>query len=143
MQNVGWIDGENIHLVYRFGGGNLVKIESSAAELVGLSPDLIYAQGLPATRAVHQKTRTIPIVFAQVADPVGFSLVESRLAPRRKRNRLRGLGSVNRRQMDTAAAPDGAGDGAGRRHLQPGYWTLRTALDRVRKSGRRKRRDIY
>jgi putative tryptophan/tyrosine transport system substrate-binding protein len=77
MQKVGWVDGENIHLAYRFGGGNLVKIDASAAELVELSPDLIYAQGLPATRAVHQKTRTIPIVFAQVADPVGFGLVES------------------------------------------------------------------
>lgn len=77
MQKAGWVDGENIHLAYRFGGGNLVKIELSAAELVALSPDLIYAQGLPATRAVHQKTHTIPIVFAQVADPVGFSLVET------------------------------------------------------------------
>jgi putative ABC transport system substrate-binding protein len=77
MQKAGWVDGENFHLVYRFGGGNLAKIESSAAELVALSPDIIYAQGLPATRAVHQKTHTIPIVFAQVADPVGFGLVES------------------------------------------------------------------
>jgi putative tryptophan/tyrosine transport system substrate-binding protein len=77
MQKVGWIDGKNIHLVYRFGGGNLAKIEASAAELVALSPDLIYAHGLPATRAVHQKTSAIPIVFAQVADPVGFGLVES------------------------------------------------------------------
>jgi putative ABC transport system substrate-binding protein len=77
IRKAGWIDGENIHLVYRFGGGNLVKIDSSAAELVALNPDLIYAQGLPTTRAVHQKTKTIPIVFAQVADPVGFGLVES------------------------------------------------------------------
>jgi putative ABC transport system substrate-binding protein len=46
-------------------------------ELVALRPGLIYAQGLPAARAVHQKTQTIPIVFAQVADPVGFGLVES------------------------------------------------------------------
>jgi len=82
MRKAGWIDGENIHLVYRFGGGDLVKIESSASELVALSPDLIYTQGLPATRAVHQKTHTIPIVFAQVADPVGFGLVESISRPR-------------------------------------------------------------
>jgi putative ABC transport system substrate-binding protein len=77
MQKAGWIEGDNIRLVYRFGGGDLVKITSSAADLVALNPDLIYTQGLPATRAVHQKTQTIPIVFAQVADPVGFGLVES------------------------------------------------------------------
>jgi putative ABC transport system substrate-binding protein len=62
-------------------GGDIAKISSSAAELVALNPDLIYAQGLPAARAVHQKTRTIPVVFAQVADPVGFGLVESILRP--------------------------------------------------------------
>jgi putative ABC transport system substrate-binding protein len=81
MRKAGWIEGSNIRLDYRFGGGNLDKIRSSAAELVALNPDLIYSQGLPATRAVHQKTRTIPIVFAQVADPVGFGLVESILRP--------------------------------------------------------------
>jgi ABC-type uncharacterized transport system substrate-binding protein len=69
--------GNNIHLDYRFGGGDLAKITYSAGELVGLGPDLIYAQGLPAKRAVHQKTHKIPIVFAQVADPVGFGLVQS------------------------------------------------------------------
>lgn len=81
MQNAGWIEGNNIHFDYRFGGGDLAKVSSSAAELVALSPDLIYTQGLPATRAVLQKTRTIPIVFAQVADPVGFGLVESLMHP--------------------------------------------------------------
>ena len=81
MRKVGWIDGNNIRLDYRFGGGDLAKITSSAAELVALGPDLIYAQGLPAARAVHQKTQTIPIVFAQVADPVGFGLVESVMHP--------------------------------------------------------------
>jgi putative ABC transport system substrate-binding protein len=77
MRKVGWIDGNNIRLDYRFGGGDLAKITSSAAELVALGPGLIYAQGLPAARAVRQKTQAIPIVFAQVADPVGFGLVES------------------------------------------------------------------
>jgi putative ABC transport system substrate-binding protein len=81
MRKAGWIEGSNIRLDYRFGGGNLDKINASAAELVALNPELIYSQGLPATRAVHQKTRTIPIVFAQVADPVGFGLVESILRP--------------------------------------------------------------
>jgi len=81
MRKAGWIDGNNIRLDFRFGGGDLARIISSAAELVAIGPDLIYAQGLPAARAVHQKTQTIPIVFAQVADPVGFGLVESVMHP--------------------------------------------------------------
>jgi putative tryptophan/tyrosine transport system substrate-binding protein len=81
MRKAGWIEGNNISLDYRFGGGDLEKITSSADELVALGPDLIYAQGLPAARAVHQKTKTIPIVFAQVADPVGFGLVDSVMHP--------------------------------------------------------------
>jgi putative tryptophan/tyrosine transport system substrate-binding protein len=81
MQSAGWIDGKNIRLDYRFGGGDPAKINASAAELVALVPELIYAQGLPATRALHQKTHAIPIVFTQVADPVGFGLVESDAHP--------------------------------------------------------------
>ena len=47
MQEAGWIDGRNIRLDYRFGGGDLVKINAAAAELVALAPELIYATGLP------------------------------------------------------------------------------------------------
>ncbi len=79
MQQAGWIEDKNIHIDYRFGGtlADLAKTDVSAAELVVLHPDLIYAQGLPATQALHRKTKTIPIVFTQVADPVGFGLADS------------------------------------------------------------------
>jgi len=77
MQQAGWIEGKNMRVDYRFGGGDPTKINASAAELVALAPELIYAQGLPATRALRQETHAIPIVFTQVADPVGFGLVES------------------------------------------------------------------
>jgi putative ABC transport system substrate-binding protein len=79
MQQSGWIEGRNIRIDYRFGGtlADLAKTDASAAELVALHPELIYAQGLPATQALHQKTKTIPIVFTQVADPVGFGLADS------------------------------------------------------------------
>jgi putative tryptophan/tyrosine transport system substrate-binding protein len=80
MQAAGWVDGKNVRLDYRF-GGDPAKIDASAAELVTLAPDLICAQGLPAARAVHQKTRTIPIVFTLVADPIGFGLVKSEAHP--------------------------------------------------------------
>jgi putative tryptophan/tyrosine transport system substrate-binding protein len=81
MQEAGWVDGKNIHLDYRFGGGDLEKINAAAAELVTLAPELIYATGLPPAQALRQKTRTIPIVFSLVADPVGFGLVESLRQP--------------------------------------------------------------
>ena len=81
MQEAGWIDGRNIRLDYRFGGGDLAKINAAAAELVALAPELIYATGLPPAQALRQKTRTIPIVFSLVADPVGFGLVESLRQP--------------------------------------------------------------
>jgi putative ABC transport system substrate-binding protein len=79
MQHSGWVEGKNIRIDYRFGGtlADLVKTNASAAEIVSLEPELIYAQGLPATQALHRKTKTIPIVFTQVADPVGFGLADS------------------------------------------------------------------
>jgi putative tryptophan/tyrosine transport system substrate-binding protein len=77
MQEAGWVDGTNIQLDYRFGGGDLNKINASAAELVALAPELIYAMGLPPVQALRQRTSTIPVVFSLVADPVGFGLVES------------------------------------------------------------------
>ena len=61
MQQAGWIEGKNMRVDYRFGGGDPTKINASAAELVALAPELIYAQGLPATRALHQETHAIPI----------------------------------------------------------------------------------
>jgi putative ABC transport system substrate-binding protein len=77
LQEAGWQDGTNLRLDYRYGGGELAKIDSGANELVALAPELIYAMGLPPTLAVRRRTRTIPIVFSLVADPVGFGLVDS------------------------------------------------------------------
>ena len=79
MRSAGWIEGGNIQIDYRFGGSlaDLSKTKASAAELVALKPDVIYSQGLPATLAVRQLTATIPIVFTQLIDPVGFGLAES------------------------------------------------------------------
>jgi len=79
MLQAGWIEGKNIRIDYRFGGAlaDLAKTNASAAELVALQPEVIYTQGLPATLAVHRETKIVPIVFTQVADPVGFGLVDS------------------------------------------------------------------
>jgi putative ABC transport system substrate-binding protein len=81
MQRAGWIDGKNIHLEYRFAAGDFAKTTMAAAELVAIAPEAIYALGLPAARALQQKTRTIPIIFTQVADPVGYGLVASLAHP--------------------------------------------------------------
>jgi putative tryptophan/tyrosine transport system substrate-binding protein len=81
MQEAGWIDGRNIRLNYRFGDGDIAKINAAATELVALAPEMIYATGLPPVQALRQKTRTIPIVFSLVADPVGFGLIESLRQP--------------------------------------------------------------
>jgi putative tryptophan/tyrosine transport system substrate-binding protein len=81
IQDAGWTDGRNIRVDYRFGAGDVAKINASAAELVALNPDLIYAAGLPSAQALHQKTRAIPIVFTLVADPVGFGLVSTLRRP--------------------------------------------------------------
>jgi putative ABC transport system substrate-binding protein len=76
IQHSGWVEGKNTRIDYRFGGtlADLAKTDASAAELVALQPELIYSQGLPATQALHRKTKTIPVVFTQVADPVGLAL---------------------------------------------------------------------
>ena len=83
MRSAGWIEGGNIQIDYRFGGplADLSKTKGSAAELVALKPDVIYSQGLPATLAVRQLTATIPIVFTQLIDPVGFGLAEGLAHP--------------------------------------------------------------
>jgi putative tryptophan/tyrosine transport system substrate-binding protein len=83
MRSAGWIEGGNIEINYRFGGSlaDLSKTKASAAELVALKPDVIYSQGLPATLALRQLTATIPIVFTQLIDPVGFGLAEGLAHP--------------------------------------------------------------
>jgi putative ABC transport system substrate-binding protein len=83
LREAGWVEDSNIQIDYRFGGSlaDLSKTRASAAELVALKPDVIYAQGLPATLAVRQLTTTIPIVFTQVIDPVGFGIAESLRRP--------------------------------------------------------------
>ena len=71
----GWTDGRNVRMDLRWGGGDVNPIRALAQELVGLQPDLIVTHSTPTTAAVQRETRTIPIVFANVADPVGSGFV--------------------------------------------------------------------
>ena len=77
----GWVEGKNIRIDYRFAAGDPTLFKTYAAELVGLSPDAILASTPPAVAALRQQTRTIPIVFVLVVDPVGLGFVQSLARP--------------------------------------------------------------
>ena len=72
---LGWIDGRNLRMEVRWGGGDANRARILAKELVDLQPDVILAQGTPVTAALRRETRTIPIVFVVVTDPVGDGFV--------------------------------------------------------------------
>jgi putative tryptophan/tyrosine transport system substrate-binding protein len=74
--DLGWTDGRNVRIDFRSGGLDLNRIRALAQELVGLKPDVILAITTPATVALQRETRTIPIVFSGVGDPVASGLVE-------------------------------------------------------------------
>jgi putative ABC transport system substrate-binding protein len=75
LGGLGWTDGHNVRMDVRSVGGDINRIRALAQELVGLQPDIILTNGLPVTVAVQRETRTIPIVFAGVADPVASGIV--------------------------------------------------------------------
>ena len=80
LQGLGWTSGANLQIDIRYGidGDDLRK---RAQELVALSPDLIFASTPPSVIAVNKVSRTVPIVFAAVTDPVGMGLVQSLAHP--------------------------------------------------------------
>ena len=75
LRDLGWRDGANIRIDYRWGAGDSDRIRSFARELVELKPDLIVGQTTPVVAALKQQTRTVPIVFIQVSDPVGSDFI--------------------------------------------------------------------
>jgi putative ABC transport system substrate-binding protein len=81
LQQLGWTDGRNLRIDIRWGGGNAENIGKYAAELVSLAPDVILASGTVAMAPLLQATRTVPIVFTAVADPVGAGFVDSLARP--------------------------------------------------------------
>src|SRR5262249_2574342 len=81
LQQLGWTDGRNGRVDFRFGLGDPERRRKSAVELVALSPDVLLAGGGGAVQALQQATRTVPIVFANVVDPVGAGFVASLARP--------------------------------------------------------------
>jgi putative ABC transport system substrate-binding protein len=78
---LGWVDGRNVKIDYRWGGGNADEARKYAAELVGLGPEVMMATGGASVGALLQASKTIPVVFANVPDPVGSGFVESLSRP--------------------------------------------------------------
>jgi putative ABC transport system substrate-binding protein len=81
LAELGWTDGSNLRMDVRWGAGNIDRMRMSAKELLDLQPDVILAHGTPPTATFQRETRTIPIVFASVSDPVGEGFVASLARP--------------------------------------------------------------
>jgi len=81
LENLGWNDGRNVRIDVRWGGGDADRLRAYAVELVGSKPDAIVAGATSALQRLKQETQTIPIVFAQVSDPVGGGFVPSLAQP--------------------------------------------------------------
>jgi putative tryptophan/tyrosine transport system substrate-binding protein len=75
LAHLGWTDGRNVRIDVRWGSVDINRMRAFAQELVGLQPDIILAAATPATATLQRLTRTIPIVFANVGDPVAAGLV--------------------------------------------------------------------
>jgi putative ABC transport system substrate-binding protein len=81
LQELGWTDGRNVRIDTRWGAGDADRVRRYAAELVALAPDAILATGTTVVGPLQRATRTVPIVFVNVSDPVGAGLVASLAQP--------------------------------------------------------------
>jgi putative ABC transport system substrate-binding protein len=81
LQELGWTVGRNVRIDYRWSGGDSERIRKHAAEMVALAPDVILANGGTIVGPLQQASRTVPIVFVNVTDPVGSGFVESLARP--------------------------------------------------------------
>src|SRR6185503_18218472 len=81
LQELGWVEGRNLRLDVRWAGGDAERARAHAAELVGLAPHLIVGNSSMVIGTLQRQTRTVPIVFVQVVDPVGAGYVASMAQP--------------------------------------------------------------
>jgi putative ABC transport system substrate-binding protein len=81
LQQLGWTDGRNVRIDTRWGGGDASSIRRNAEDMVALAPDVIVATGNASMGPLLQATRTVPIIFNNVADPVGAGFVDSLARP--------------------------------------------------------------
>jgi ABC-type uncharacterized transport system substrate-binding protein len=81
LENLGWTEGRNIQIEYRWASGDAERFRALAAELVATRPDVVVAHATASAEALARETRTIPIIFAMVSDPVGSGLAASLSEP--------------------------------------------------------------
>jgi putative ABC transport system substrate-binding protein len=81
LAQLGWAVGQNLHIEYRWAAGDAERIRRYAAELVALTPDVILTTGAAGVGPLLQATRTVPVVFVLVPDPVGAGFVDSLARP--------------------------------------------------------------
>jgi putative tryptophan/tyrosine transport system substrate-binding protein len=81
LDELGWADGRNLHIEYRWGAGSVERMQLFAKELIRVNPEVILSFSTPATAALQAETHTIPIVFAAASDPVGSGFVASLTNP--------------------------------------------------------------
>ena len=81
LEALGWVENRNVQIEHRFGSGDLARMQALTAELVSSAPELIVASSSPVIAALQQATRTIPIVFSVVDDPLGQGFVPSLARP--------------------------------------------------------------
>jgi putative tryptophan/tyrosine transport system substrate-binding protein len=81
LGRLGWVEGRNLRLETRWAGGDPERIRNAAAELVSLAPDIIIANGSSAMDAIQRATRTVPVLFVVVPDPIGAGYADSLARP--------------------------------------------------------------
>ena len=81
LADLGWADGRNLRVEYRWAAGDVDRIRAHAAELVALAPDVLVGNGTPVLTALRDATRSIPIVFVVVNDPVGQGFIANLARP--------------------------------------------------------------
>ena len=81
LKDLGWVEGRNLRIDYHWGGTDLSALQRLAKDIVASSPDLIFTSGSPTTKILQQETRTIPIIFGNLVDPVGQGFVASMARP--------------------------------------------------------------
>ena len=99
LADLGWADGRNVRMDVRYAGDDINRTRAFAQELVGLHPDIILARSTPAAVALQRETRTIPIVFDGVPDPVARGMVPRLDRPGGNVTGFRHLGSLAGRQV--------------------------------------------
>jgi putative tryptophan/tyrosine transport system substrate-binding protein len=81
LESHGWIDGQTLRIDYRFGGSDAERIHATTQDLLSLKPDVVLAQGVVGAAALQRATKSVPVVFVQVQDPVGGGFVTNLARP--------------------------------------------------------------